>query len=119
MNTLALDFAGLSGVPRGGLQPAQQPTMKGLRKRVWLLLYTEGGTWTSAEIKQRLAIVARNVPSILGEMCRDGFLVRRRVTTLDGEEVVKYGVAGTCGIPRGVALEEIEQLLRLALGRRA
>lgn len=121
MNTIALDFPSLSGVPRGGLQTAQQPAMKGLRKRVWLLLYTEGGTWTAGEITKRLmpSLVPRKLYSMLGEMCRDGFLVRRHITNIDGETVVKYGVAGTCGIPRGVALEEIEQLLRLALGKRA
>lgn len=120
MGAIAQDFAAMTSMRRQRAAPklalaVSQPVMKGLRKRVWLLLYTEGGTWTAAEIAARLTLITRKIHSMLGEMVRDGFLVRRRIETVDGDTLVKYGVAGSCNVPRGVALEEIEQLLRMAV----
>lgn len=119
MNTLALDFPGLSGMPRAGFKPAKPAPITGLRKKVWLLLYTEGGWWTAAEIMRSLQMTASNFRSELGDMERSGHIVRKRGKNVDGENLVRFGVKSDCNIPRGVTPGDIEELLRLAVGKRA
>lgn len=119
MGAMALDFAAIAVVPQALHRPPAPQVMKGVRKRVWLLLYTEGGMWTAAEIGQRLGLAAKKLHSMLGEMVRDQFLTRKRRETVDGDRVVEFGVSGSCSIPRGVTPDEIEALLRMAVGRRA
>lgn len=114
MGAIAMDLSGI------GAPPAARPSvdMAGLAKRVWLLLYSEGGWWTAEEIRRNLRM-DRDIWSALGEMVRSGFLARNRGNNIDGELVVKYGVTAKCKVPRGVVISEIEQLLQLVCGKQA
>jgi hypothetical protein len=117
MGAMALDFAALSATQPVGMPPVTQPQrveMAGWAKRIWLLLYCEGGLWTSAEIRTQLK-VGSAVTTTLGEMVRENFLVRNRARTVDGDLAVKYSVSNKCKVPRGVVIEEIEALLQLAV----
>lgn len=109
----------MSAVSRHIRQPDPRAAeANGTAKRVWLLLYTEGGLWTAEEIGKRLQI-ARPLWNALGEMVRGRFLVRHRGTSIDGDLIVKFAVTRKCKVPRGVVVEEIEELLQMAHGRRA
>jgi len=114
MQALAVDFSALIPTPVR-VEPVI-PVMKGLRKKLWLRLYTEGGTWTAREISRLFPHKsAREMHSELADMVQEAFLVRKVVTSVDGDSVVKFGVASNCRIPRGVTIEEIEELLRMAV----
>jgi hypothetical protein len=116
MGAIALDFAAMSAMTPPPMLLPQRPEMAGLVKRVWLLLYSEGGRWTEAEIRHRLHI-ASGIHTALREMVERGFLVRSKVENIDGESSVQYGVGRKCKVPRGVVLEEIEQLLEMVKGK--
>lgn len=94
----------------------QGNAMKGFAKRIWLLLYSEGGYWTGSEVDVRLRI-GKNVYTALGEMVRSGFLSRKKGPNIDGEMVVQYGVTSACKLPRGVSVAEIEGMLLVASPR--
>ncbi|HEX7891454.1 MAG TPA: hypothetical protein VF522_19035 [Ramlibacter sp.] len=113
---LALGLCPMSSIAR---QPSRQPDPRqALRKRVWLLLYAEGGWWTAEEIQRHLHMDSP-IWNALAEMVRDGFLVRKRETTVDQELSVRYGVGAKCKFPRGLIVDEVQQLLMLAVGKRA
>lgn len=85
---------------------------RGLVKRIWMLLYAEGGRWTEAEIRKSLRLAA-DAHTCLREMVDRGFIVRHRLVNIDGEKSTKYAVTKACKFPRGVSIEEVEQLLKL------
>jgi hypothetical protein len=88
--------------------------MSGLVKRVWLLLYTEGGRWTAAEIRHRLHLqTAVSIHATLRDMVETGFLSRSRTTNIDGETPVQYGVTRGCKVPRGVTVDEMWDVLQM------
>lgn len=110
MQAMALDFAALS-------RPAPvipKPEMSGLVKKVWLLLYSEGGRWSAAEIRRRLHL-AGDIHAALREMVERGFIVRSITASPYAESKVQYGVVKTCKVPRGVVISEIEEMLTLGL----
>lgn len=112
MGAIALDFAALTGMPRPQLQPAPPQDMVGLVKKVWLLLYSEGGFWTVSELRDRLK-VQREIRTHLAEMVERGFLVRRKHADMDGKETVQYSVTMRCKVPRGVTIEEMWAVLQI------
>jgi hypothetical protein len=87
------------------------PSRTGATKRIWLLLCAEGGNWSAPEIRAKLGITGP-INTMLRDMVSWGSIMQRRLTTVDGEKVVKYGVAHNSKVPRGVTWEEIEQLRR-------
>lgn len=95
-----------------GRQPRPQPERSGLSRRIWLLLYSEGGWWTSEEMVCRLH--AGPVNTALQEMVTSGHIVRRKVER-DERTVTEFGVTAQCKVPRGVLIMEIEAMLRLGL----
>jgi Uncharacterized membrane-associated protein/domain len=88
----------------------------GLVKRVWLLLYAEGGRWTEAEIRKRLHLPVE-IHTALREMAERGFVDRKRICNIDNECSVQYGVIRACKVPRGVTVEEMWEVLQI--GRQA
>jgi hypothetical protein len=100
-------------VIRRGRQPDPRRDESGLVKRVWLLLYAEGGTWTEHEIRVRLHLSAA-IHAVLRTLSDRGFLARSKVENIDGETSVKYGVARRCKVPRGVTLDEMWDVLQMA-----
>lgn len=115
----AMDFAALTAVA-AQLPPAvpgPTPARFGLTKRIWLLLYAEGGRWTSAEIRDRLHVQG-NLWSPLREMVQYRLLVRADVETPEGL-VIKYGVGKGCKVPRDVTVDEMWDVLQIGQGIRA
>lgn len=116
MNAMvAIDFAALMAVPQE-LQPAATVARKGLTKRIWLLLYSEGGRWTSAELVDRLHVCGgrnrRRLFSTLREMALYRLVVRADVQTPEGI-VIKYGVGKGCKVPRDVTVDEMWEVLQI------
>lgn len=111
----AVDFAALMGAPQD-LPPAVPVAVKpfgktGQTKRIWLLLYAEGGRWTSAEIRDRLH-VRGNLYVALRDMVGYRLLVRSNVETPEGM-VIKYGVGKGCKVPRDVTVDEMWDVLQI------
>lgn len=98
----------MAPVTRISRQPAPESS---LVKRVWLLLYAEGGTWTEAEVRHRLHLAAA-IHAVLRTLADRGYLARSKVTNIDGESAVKYGVARRCKVPRGVTVDELWKVLQ-------
>jgi hypothetical protein len=117
MGAMAMDFAALSRVPQLQLPPARADR-SGLVKDVWLLLYTQGGLWSVTELRGKLKL-DRELRTALAEMVERGQIMRRKVADIDGRETVQYSVTRKCKVPRGVVIEEIEELLQMAAGGRA
>jgi hypothetical protein len=92
--------------------------MSGAVKRIWLLLYAEGGRWNAAEIREKLRLTGE-IHTALREMVERGFLVRGKTCNLDGECSIKYWVTKKCKVPRGVAIEEIEFTLTMGMQLKA
>jgi hypothetical protein len=120
MGSFALPWPGMVSVSR---QPSRQPDPardsrnNGTAKRVWLLLYSEGGRWTAEEIADKLQIT-RPLWTALGEMVRGDFLERFRSQNIDGELSVKFAVTRKCRVPRGVTLDEMWDVLQMAVPNR-
>lgn len=87
------------------------PSIRGSIKRIWLLLYTEGGWWQIGEVRDRLRI-AGYIKQTMKEMSENNFLVRRTHTNIDCETSVQYAVKRGCGIPRGVTIDEMWEVLQ-------
>lgn len=101
----------MAPVTRRTRQPAPRQD-SGLVKRVWLLLYAEGGTWTEKEIRVHLH---RSDPirATLTRLVDRGYLARNKRTNIDGESAVKYGVDRRCKVPQGVTVDELWEILQM------
>lgn len=96
--------------------------VSGVSKRVWLLLYSEGGWWSVAEIRKTLEANGRDVGALaqtLNNMRVSGFLEFRDELDFQLERRLRYGVTKKCKVPRGVKLEEIEATLALCVQLKA
>lgn len=102
----------MAPVTRRARQPDPRPQAVGPIKRIWLLLYSEGGWWGGAEILDRLRMTPGQ-RRLVYEMVVGGFLQRRLHTTPEGEEVVQYGVTRMCKVPRGVTIAEMWSILQI------
>lgn len=111
MNAIAFDWRNIAMSSIARTKPPRPSAMSGLVKRVWLLLYAEGGRWNAAEIKARLHVPGE-IHTTLREMAERGFLIRGKLCDIDGECSMRYGVTSKCKVPRGVAIEEIQAALR-------
>lgn len=117
MGAIALDFEAMTAMRRQRTVP-HGSGWTGTTKRIWLLLCAEGGFWSAVEIRAKLTITGP-INSPLRDMVEYGSIVQRRIRTVDGE-TVKYGVIAKCRVPRGVAWEELEDLMqRLTVGGKA
>lgn len=89
--------------------------MNGASKRIWLLLYKEGGWWTVAEVRRHFGLPSgsNRLHVTLGEMASGGFLESKDEPDYQLERRVRFGVTKRCKVPRGVKLEEIEALLAM------
>lgn len=98
----------------GSLAPsiprAPKTDLSGFVKRVWLLLYGQGGYWTIAEIRRSLHVYGGDVHTRLDEMVQRKQIERKRIVNIDGERVSQYFVTRKCTYPRGLAVEEVEAL---------
>lgn len=119
MDATAFRLGGLAMLPPDAapglalaMAPLQRPAMEGLVKRVWLLLYQEGGRWTEAEVRQKLRLPAE-IHTALREMAERGFVERKRICNIDQECSIKYGVVRTCKVPRGVTVDEMWEVLQM------
>ena len=86
----------------------------GQTKRIWMLLYSEGGLWTAAEIADRLRIRG-GIYMTLREMVDRRLVSRQDGQDPEGERLIRYSVTRKCKVPREVEIEEIEELLMLAV----
>jgi hypothetical protein len=107
-----LDRVCMAAVTRQSRQPDPLRT-PGPVKRIWLLLYTEGGWWGSSEIRERLRMTRDlGTRQLINEMVGNGFLARRVHQTPEGD-AVQYGVDRRCKVPRGVTIEEMWDILQI------
>jgi hypothetical protein len=114
MGAIAFNLAAAMTATAPPAPPKQE--MLGLVKRVWLLLYAEGGRWSAAEIRKRLHL-SGDIHAALREMVERGFIVRTVTASPYAESRVQYGVERRCKVPRGVAIAEIEETLAMGLRR--
>lgn len=112
MGAMALDFAAAAAIPQA--QP-QRRDLAGLNKRLWLLLFEEGGRWTAMELCERMRIKGREIHPTLREMAETGFLLRHPFIDEDGRSSAKFSVTDDCKVPRGVLIKEIQAVMLLAI----
>ena len=96
--------------------------MNGVSKRIWLLLYAEGGRWSVAEIRRTLVLEGRTggaLPQTLDYMRTSGFLEAWDEPDHQLERRLRFGVTKRCKVPRGVKLEEIEATLTMGMELKA
>lgn len=90
--------------------------MNGVSKRIWLLLYCEGGWWTVAEVRRELEVHAKTAKAmhqILGDLKDGGFLESKDEPDYQLERRLRYGVTKRCKVPRGVNLEDLTCAMRM------
>lgn len=108
----AQEWNAMSAISR---QPSRPPTAgssyNGTTKRVWMLLYKEGGRWTSEEIRTHPDI-RLPLATTLADMVRYGCLERFRSRNIDGELTVTFAVTKKCRVARGVTIDEMWQVLQ-------
>lgn len=113
MGAFAGDWAAVTSISRqSSRQPPAGSNNNGMAKRVWMLLYSEGGRWTADEIAAQLQI-ARPLWSALGDMVRHGCVERFRDRNIDDELSVKFAVTRKCRVPRGVTIDEMWEVLQI------
>jgi hypothetical protein len=110
MGAMALDFAAVAAIP----QAAPKRDLTGLNKRLWLLLYAEGGRWTAMELCDRLRMKGREIHPTLREMVDTGFLLRHPFVDEEGRASAKFSVTDECKVPRGVLIKEIQAVMMFA-----
>lgn len=112
MGAIALDFAAVAAVEQ---RPRAETAS--LVKRAWLLLYAEGGRWEPAEIARRMRVAPRKVTWLLAEMVEREYTVRTDTVTPEGAPLAKYGVTSACRVPRGVVVQELQELIPAPAGQ--
>jgi hypothetical protein len=75
-----------------------------LNKRAWLLMLTEGGRWSMAELADALR-VQNSLSGRVWRMCQQGMIVRHEKGI--GRSRVGFSVTRDCRIPHGVTLEDL------------
>lgn len=74
-------------------------------KHIWFWLFSEGGYWTAEEVARRIGYEPQKVFRGLQAMCRNGTVAKQRTT---GTHKYSYGVDGTCLVPKGMRLAEVQ-----------
>lgn len=113
MEAIALDLRNIAMTAISRIEPPR-PVMTGVSKRIWMLLYREGGWWSVAEICKELGSGPTTHVNVR-DMVTSGFLARKDDADQYGERRVRFGVTKACKMPRGVTLEEIEESLQGAI----
>ncbi|WP_294767185.1 hypothetical protein [uncultured Rhodoferax sp.] len=74
-------------------------------REIWLWLLNEGGYWTASEIARRTDNKVEDVFNCLSGMERRDLIKKRK-----GEKTHRlvYGVDGTCLVPCGLSLGEVQ-----------
>lgn len=109
MEAIAQDFAAVA---------ASRPHPEiSLVKRIWLLLYAEGGRWTSSEIGDRLRYSGTSIYTTLREMFERNQVVRIDGANVYGDNVIQYAVTRACLVPRGVAVIELQEVIPAPAGQ--
>jgi hypothetical protein len=81
-------------------------TTSDLTRAIWLWLLQNGGRWTAAEVAEALRKESMPVFDALANMSR-----RRLVQDyepVEGERRKRYGVTGTCCVPQGMCVAEVQ-----------
>jgi hypothetical protein len=76
------------------------------KRRIWLWLCTEGGKWTARELAQRIGGDSQEIFRAL-----HGMHVRNLVEQFEpdaGGRYKRYGVTGTCLVPIGLTVAEVQ-----------
>lgn len=74
-----------------------------LNREMWLWLFNEGGYWTASDIAHRTGHDALLIFRGLGAMHRRGLLASKK----EGRWKA-YGVTGTCFVPKGMRIAEVQ-----------
>lgn len=72
-------------------------------RTIWLILLQEGGYWTSAELATRAGFNPPAVYRALHDMLRRGLIASQDQGRRKG-----YGVTGTCLVPLGLRVAEVQ-----------
>jgi predicted ArsR family transcriptional regulator len=70
-------------------------------RAIWLLLLTEGGRWTVAEVANELGVDTNHVCQYVAQMAGRGFLRR-----FEGKKL-QYAVDKTCRVPMFITMGDI------------
>ena len=75
-------------------------------RSVWLWLFSSGGYWTAAEIARANDITIEKACDALWGMERRGLVKKQKS---DNSRRLAYGVDGTCLVPCGMKLAEVQE----------
>lgn len=79
------------------------PTLNDTNKEIWQWLFKTGGAWTAAEIGERVGMKSDDVFDGVNGMAR-----RELVKVHKGARRLKYAVDGTCLVPQGMRIAEVQ-----------
>lgn len=74
--------------------------------RVWLFLLHRGGKWTAKEVTQRVGGDSQQIFRRLHAMHRRNLV--EQFDPAPGSRFKRYGVTGTCLIPLGLAVGQVQ-----------
>ncbi len=80
--------------------------MQEFNKKLWMLLFNEGGKFTANELAVRLDVHVDYMMDQLNSMHR-GRLIEKFAPE-KGSRRLRYGITGTCQAPRGMCLAELQ-----------
>jgi hypothetical protein len=81
------------------------PTLNDKNREIWEWLFRTGGEWTAAEIGERLGVPSNDVFWGVSGMARRNLV---KIHPRPNERRLRYGVDGTCLIPQGMHLGEVQ-----------
>jgi hypothetical protein len=72
--------------------------------KVWLFLLEEGGCWETHVIRERTGLTSGAMRTALHSMVDKGNVIRQR-----DEMPFLYSVDGSCFVPHGVSVEDLQK----------
>jgi hypothetical protein len=76
-----------------------------MNRLIWQWLFDNGGFWTKAEIAIQMGLRQKEVSDAIDKMVRGRTVAKQRTV---GTHLASYGVDGTCLVPKGLRLGEVQ-----------
>ena len=80
--------------------------MQQTNRNLWLMLFNEGGRYTAAELADRLSVHTDYMVEQLNSLHRARLIEKFQPEV--GQRRLRYGITGSCSIPRGMTLAEVQ-----------
>jgi hypothetical protein len=82
------------------------PQIKESNRDLWVWLLNDGGAWTAHDIAKEVEREVDDVFNRLAAMAAKGFVVK--LPPANGSRRLRYAVTGTCRIPFGMRVAEVQ-----------